>query len=481
MTLQYGAGWLQSLYNYLPVFAQNVMTSIYGLRLQKRAYGRYYRRYFAELEQSQWHTASQLQTLQNRRLRDFVAYAYAQSPYWNRLLTDLGLGPAEIRTPDDLRRLPILEKETLHQRIHEIEAREYVNGNKDVVAVHTSGTSGKALHLNLSREVWEREYAFRQLHRSWGGIRRGDKVATFGGHPVVPTDQPRPPYWRENWAERQVIFSSQHIAPDAVPHIAERLARFQPDLIHGYPSSLYLVALYLDAEGINEIRPRAVQTHSETLLDYQRNVLERVFDCKVYNWYGCTEMVANIVECEFGSLHVKMEYSVVEFIRPDGEPAGPGEMGELVCTAFGNYATPLIRYRVGDVAVLSDWQECECGRSGPLVQQIVGRMEDIIVTPDGRHVGRLDHVFKDTLNVAEAQIVQETKDAVLVRMVKRAGFGERDMHLLEKELRLRLGPLIRIEYEFVDQIPRESNGKFRFAISKVPLQIGKASSEIKEL
>jgi phenylacetate-CoA ligase len=104
----------------------------------------------------------------------------------------------------------------------------------------------------------------------------------------------------------------------------------------------------------------------------------------------------------------------------------------------------------------------------------MGRVEDIVVTPEGRHLGRLDHVFKDMLNVVEAQIVQDTVDAVRIRMVKRSEFAEGDMRLLERELRLRLGSVIRLEYEFVGRIPRLPNGKFRFVVSKVPLRIARA-------
>ena len=247
----------------------------------------------------------------------------------------------------------------------------------------------------------------------------------------------------------------------------------RPDLINGYPSSIYLLASYLNTQGIISVRPKAVYVNSETLFDYQRASLESAFGCMVFNWYGNTEQTGHIVECEKGALHIKSDHSLIEIIREDGESARPGEMGEIVSTGFGNYATPLIRYATGDMACISD-RRCSCGRSGPIVEVLMGRVEDIVVTPDGRHVGRLDHVFKDMFNVLEAQIVQNTVDVVCVRMVKRPGFGEADMHLLERELRLRLGSIIQLKYEFVDRIPRLPNGKFHFVISKVPVQIAGA-------
>jgi phenylacetate-CoA ligase len=449
------------------------MTSVYGLAHRRRAYGRYFRYYFDHLQETQWLSDDEMAACQAERVRLFLEYANLHSQYWRGLFRTAGFDPAEYQSPADLCRLPVLEKETLRQQERQIESDEYLGGRRPYQSVHSSGTTGRAIHLKVSQECFEREYAFRWLHRSWGGNRLGDRVATFAGHPVVSTVRMKPPFWRVNWAENQVLFSSQHIAPETMPFYAHQLIRMRPELLNGYPSSLYLIASYLNAEGIDSVRPKAVHTHSETLLDYQRVALESAFGCKVFNWYGNSELTAHIVECERGALHIKSDHSLVEIIREDGEPARLGEMGEIVGTGFGNYATPLIRYATGDVACISD-RRCPCGRPGPIVEALMGRVEDIVVTPDGRHIGRLDHVFKDMLNVVEAQIMQDTVDAVRIRMVKRSEFAEDDMRLLERELRLRLGSVIRLEYEFVSRIPRLPNGKFRFVVSKVPLRIAGA-------
>ncbi len=462
--LSYNQRWLKNLYDRAPTPAQNLLTSAYGFTHRRKVRGRYYFSHLAQLQQSQWHSFDQLQTSQNESLRSFVRYAYHHSRFWRRVFDEHAITPDQIKSAADLRHLPVLEKETLRASVDEIVADDF--RVKNFVSAHTSGTTGKALHLKLSVEAWQREYAFRDLHRSWGGIMHGDETATFAGHPVIATKRMTAPFWRRNWPERQTLFSSQHITPDTLPFYAVELARLQPQLIHGYPSALYLIALYLDEQGIKNVRPKAVYTHSETLLDYQREVLGRAFSCKVFNGYGNAELAGNIVECEAGSLHVKMEHSVVEVLRDDNTHAAIGETGELVCTCFGNRATPLIRYRTGDAAVLSG-TTCSCGRAGLIVEMIVGRVDDIIATPEGRRVGRLDHVFKDTLHVVEAQIVQDKLDCLRVRIVKRAGFDEAELKLVEKGLRLRLGDAIKLEYEFLDRIPREHNNKFRAVVSKL--------------
>lgn len=472
--LGYGTGFLKRLYDHTPVALQHVMTSAYGYRLVQRAYGASYREHYARLERSQWLGRGELDALQLAELKHFLQAAGEHSPYWRALFAEHRFEPAAFRSLEELRALPVLEKEMVRQRGDELVAEPAREGRWPTVVSRTSGTTGKALRIVLSQDAWVREYAFRWLHRSWGGVRRGERMATFAGHPVAPTEQEDPPFWRYNAAERQLLFSSQHIGPRTVGAYAERLRRFHPVLVHGYPSALTLLAHYLEAERGVEVRPRAIFAHSETLLDQQRELIERAFGCKVYNWYGTSEHVGNIVECERGSLHVKLEHSLLEFVRADGTPAGPGEVAEILATSFANPAMPLIRYRVGDSVVLAEG-ECSCGRSGPIVERVVGRVEDFIVTPDGRHVGRLDHVFKKAERVFEAQLVQERVEELEVRIVPRPGFGPEDQAAIEEELRLRLGPSIALRYRFLTEIERGANGKFRFAISKVPLAVGRGA------
>jgi phenylacetate-CoA ligase len=494
--LGYGPGALKRFYDRSPVGLQHALTTAYGYRLSWRVYGRAYRRYYAHLERTQWLSRRELERLQLEELRGFLRVAARESSYWARVFAERRFAPDAVCSVDALRALPPLEKEVVREAGDELIARSAREGRWATVESRTSGTTGKALRVVLTRDAWLREHAFRWLHRSWGGIRRGERTATIAGHPVVPAEVMAPPFWRYNAAERQLLFSAQHIGPATVAAYVERLRRFRPVFVHGYPSALRLVARQVEAEGAGWdgrseddgvarggagrggvggselLRPRAIFTHSETLLDTQREVIERAFGCKVYNWYGTSEHVGNIVECERGSLHVKSEHSLLEFVRADGSPAQPGETAEILATGFGNPAQPLIRYRVGDSVVLAGG-ECPCGRSGPLVERVEGRIEDFIVTPDGRQVGRLDHVFKKADQVYEAQLFQERVEELEVRIVARPGFGADDQMEIEEELRLRLGPSIALHFRFVPEIARGANGKFRFAVSRVPVGVGR--------
>ncbi|MCP4551347.1 MAG: phenylacetate--CoA ligase family protein, partial [Bacteroidetes bacterium] len=331
---------------------------------------------------------------------------------------------------------------------------------------HTSGTTGKGLHITLSHECQQAEYAFRNLHLSWAGIYPGMKIAYLAGHPVANPLRTKPPFWAKDRINNSIYFSSQHISPQNMTSYLSCLNKFNPDAVIGYPSSIYLIALGLLESPIEVVRPKAVFISSETLLEYQKDTIENAFSCKVYNYYGNAERVGCIMECEYGNLHVQSEYSYIEFIKPDGSTASPGEIGEMVCTGFSNKAMPLIRYCIGDLAIPSN-RICTCGRGGQIIDKLIGRIEDIIITPEGKHVGRLDHLFKDMLNVKEAQIVQDSIDLLTINIVKRNDFDSSDLKLLKQEARLRLGDKINLKFEFVDHLKKSPSGKLKFVISNV--------------
>jgi len=462
--MAYGTSLQQRVYYGVPFSLKNAISSFYGWLQKKDRYGEFYQESLHSLLTSQWYSNQQLKDIQFHRVKEFLIHAGRLSTFYQRLFRAHGFEPAEMRSLSDLSVLPILDKQTVRSQL-----REIVPDNLQqyrVRWVHTSGTTGMGLRFPVSSECFQREYAFRFLHYLWGDIREGERYAFCSGHPVTYYDRQRPPFWVYDRANNWLLLSSYHLTEKNLPQYIAELNKFQPVLVAGYPSSLYLLALANQRLG-QRVHPRAVYTASETLFDFQRRAIEASFGCKIFMWYGNTEMCANIVECERGKHHLKLEHSYVELLRSDGRPACAGEEGRLVCTGFGNYATPLIRYDVGDVAVGSTEQACECGRGGTIIERVIGRTEDYVLTPDGRLVGRLDHLFKDAVRVKHAQIIQDQVDEVTVRIVKDRAYTKSDEDEILREARLRLGSSIRIEFDYVDEIERTSNGKFRFIVSNL--------------
>jgi len=256
------------------------------------------------------------------------------------------------------------------------------------------------------------------------------------------------------------------MAPQYFEAYIDEIHRTEAAYAQGYPSSLHLIArAMLDAgRPLPQGRLRAIFTSSESLLAFQRSDIEAAFGAPIRDRYGASELAVSMSECEQGRLHVDMEFGIVEVeVEQESEE---WVRGPLLVTGLSNEATPFLRYRIGDVGTRSKLR-CPCGVKGDVFLDVDGRIEDFVVTPDGRRVGRLDHIFKDQLDVAEAQILQEDVDSIEVRVVPQPKFDTQAEERLREEIRSRLGEVIRIEVRVVDEIPREANGKFRAVKSAV--------------
>jgi len=265
-------------------------------------------------------------------------------------------------------------------------------------------------------------------------------------------------------AENKLVMSSYHLAEKTALRYIDALSKYRVEAIDGYPSSIYALAKFILERGY-KVPLKAIMTSSETLAPEQKLVIETAFNCFVYDYYGMAERIAAVHTCEHGSYHVVPEYSLVEFLKTSNLAE---DHYEIVGTSLTNRAMPLIRYRIGDIAEVSH-DKCSCGREYPVIRGIVGRTDDYVVTPSGRLVGRLDHIFKGAQNLIQAQIYQPERDRIILRIVPDHSFSKHDAdHILEK-LGRRLGEDVKFEIENVAFIPRTSRGKIKSVISDVKI------------
>jgi phenylacetate-CoA ligase len=451
------------LYSRLPGPMQTIAIWLYGWHLQHRRYGGIFQKVLVDATRHETMSASELADLQLAALRSTLEHAVTRVPHYKDIAQREGFTVRDLRTLDDLRRWPVLEKSAVRAAGGALLSEEV--RPSDLIAIDTSGTTGTPLVIYRDVEAEQRWYAhFERRVRNWPGVTYRDRWAMLGGRVVVPVERKRPPFWRYNPSMRQLYMSSYHLAPAYLDHYLEALRRFRPVYIHGYASSCEALARHILERGVENLHVRAVLTSSETLFDHQRAVIERAFGCRVFDSYGSAEMVALVTECEQGRLHISTEVGVVEVLR-DGLPAEEGETGELVCTGLLNRAMPLIRYRTGDVAVRGSGS-CACGRKFPTLQRIEGRVDDLLWTRDGRAIGRLDPVFKGVERVLESQIVQETLDRVRVLVVPARGYREEDGRRIVSNLKERMGE-IEVVIEKVPRIERVG-AKFRAVICLLP-------------
>lgn len=455
---------LEKVYSNSPIFFQNIMTTIYGYKLYRERYMGNHDRYLKQLLESQWYAQEKINQLVDAKFNYILRYAIKHVPYYKNMVTKGKIDISKINGVSDINKLPILSKEEVREKPEQFISDEF--RKNELICINTSGTTGKTLKIYVDKDSRRYTYAFYSRLKSWAGVDGDHKNITFAGRTIVSPDSNKPPYWRINRAWNNHLFSSYHLSAENMKCYVAEMKKIQPYFIDSYPSSIYTLANYMKENKIHEISPKAIITSSETLLDSQREVIEEVFNCPVFDQYGCAEQVVFISQCEKGNYHIHPEYGVVEFIRDDGRTAQYGEQARLICTGFTNLAMPLIRYDIGDTGILSK-MTCTCGRNFPVIEKIVGRNDDILVMGDGRQVGRLDPVFKGLKTIKEAQIIQEDYDKIILKIVPGVNYMNSDAQDVVWELKKRLGEKTEIKVEEVAEIPRSSNGKFRAVISKV--------------
>jgi phenylacetate-coenzyme A ligase PaaK-like adenylate-forming protein len=354
-------------YEKSPAVAKDLVATALGAWERQRRYGPYFRGHRLALEESQWWTPEQQAVSIGERLRRFAHRAATTVPYYRDVFFRSAVASDAIREIDDLQRLPLLDAETVRSEYEWLQPE--ADDAEPSILLRTAGLEKGAVTVPVSRECFEREWAFRWQQLAWRGIRPGDRRATLADHPLVVTLGPEPPFWVTNYAEAELLLSYRRLNERTLPAYADKLRSWQPKLLHGPPSALADLAQGLRDLG-DTSRPQAVITEGETLTWEQRAAIEMQFECKVAYLYSKAEMVAHVAECDHGNLHVRPDHSWVELLDERGNPARPGELAEMVGTGYGNISFPLIRYRTGDGAVLAE-RPCPCNRGGLTLRELV--------------------------------------------------------------------------------------------------------------
>jgi phenylacetate-CoA ligase len=456
----------EMIYRKAPVWAQQLILNGYALKRELYGLGSAYRAAVDRLLHQEHWTDEDIREYQDHRLREIVRVAHAHSKYYRDVMDAHGLRPEDVRSVDDLPKLPLLTRTIVRSRKDDLLTAEHPS--RSWLHGHTSGTTGSPLSVWYDRQTCVENNAQDRRQKVWGGMAFGDWIGIFLGRVIVSPGQRRPPYWRANIVQREVWFSSFHMSEDTldlyVAEIRKRGLRF----LEGYPSTLFILATHLRRRA-QMLPMRAVFTSSETLHPMQRELIEEVFECRLFDFYGMAERAIFAGECEAHcGRHLAEDFGYTEIVDDVGNRVPDGSWGYLVGTSLHNTAMPMLRYRTNDVSRVLQ-QRCACGRRFRVLDPVTTKAEDVIMTPDGRLISPsiLTHPFKPFDQLVKSQIVQLALDHVLVKLVASAGFSQAQQAELVGGLAARLGAEMRIEVELVDDIPPEPSGKYRWVISRV--------------
>lgn len=398
-------------------------------------------------------------------LRHVVFRAYHSVPYYKRALDAAGIGPGELRTLDDLRRFPLLDRAQVQAAGREL----WTHGSARLGARAnaTGGSTGtpmqflnslrsQALNVASERRVW-----------GWYGVHPGARLGyLWGSDRDVPPEEAAD-QWKNRIAglRRLNAFLLDDERCEAFYRI---LVDFRPELIYGYATALATFAAFLERTGRTLPNPpRVIRSTAEVLLPEHRALVQRAFGARVLNYYGGRDLGPVGAEClEQRGLHVFTDLCQVEVLRTDGTPCAPGETGEVVLTKLQEHAMPFVRYRTGDRAQWLDGA-CACGRAMPLLSSVEGRQGDFIQGPDGRkiHGEYFTHLFYGIHGVTRFQVRQPRVDALTIRVQCASPVAPAALERVRTEAARQFGGGDgAVTLELVAEIAPGASGKHRFVI-----------------
>jgi phenylacetate-CoA ligase len=451
-------GLLEKLYDNSPIFFQNIMASVSGYHRNTTRYGKVYYDYLKFLADfDTWPLEKKLE-YQRQELIKFISYAYENSKFYRKHYKDIDI--TSIKSVEDLKVLPVVDKEMLRENIADV----VTISRQGAVEGHTGGTTGKSLVVLMTPEDMMKRMAMLDHFKARVGFEHLKmKRATFNAKHIVPPNQKKKVFWRYNAACKQMIYSSFHLTEENMKYYVENLNKFKPHAIDGFFMSMCDIAGYIGRHNIKlDFQPLAVFPTSETLTQSGRDLLERVFNCKVYDQYASSEGAPFVTECPNQTLHIELASGVFEHFEEGSD--------EVLVTSFTTHGTPLIRYRIGDSMKFADGNAaCTCGMQAPIVLEIQGRRSDFLYTADGAKIYHVAGLFKSIPPaVIRSQFVQNQIGEIILKLeVDKKFYKPEYDELLRDEFLHKFGTSTKFIIEHVNEIPREISGKFRMIKNNV--------------
>ncbi|MBL8472257.1 MAG: phenylacetate--CoA ligase family protein [Rhodocyclaceae bacterium] len=418
-----------------------------------------------ELEQSQWWPAERIRAMQAERLRNFLCDIGRHVPYYRELFAARGFDPASVRDAADLAALPALTKSIIRAQGDAMKAVDAGPMSR----YNTGGSSGEPLIFYIGKARKSHDVAAKWRATRWWSVDIGDPEIVLWGSPIELGAQDRVKAVRDRLL-RTWLLPAFEMSDAKVDGFLERIIGLRPRHLFGYPSAFAHIAARARARKLrmDQLGIRVVFVTSEKLYDHQRKLIEETFGCPVANGYGGRDAGFLAHQCPHGRMHLTAEDIVVEILDADGNPQPAGVAGEITVTHCATRDFPFLRYRTGDVGVLSD-EKCPCGRGLPILADVQGRTTDFVVAQDGTvmHGLALIYTVRDLPGVEKFKIIQHALDHTEVQLVTGPAFAVESEERIRRDYAARLGAGVKITLTRVADIAPERSGKFRYVVSKV--------------
>lgn len=443
----------QKVYNNAPIFVQEALITVFNFLAYKKRYGGRYKEKRNEYLENRNLSLPALEKIQKEKFNLLLKLAFLNSPYYNSEYVSRFNDISFL----NLKELPILEKDTLKERVVEFYTITAAQG----ILSKTGGTTGKSLEVIFTKDDTQDRFAMLDDFRARFGYELGKKTAWLSGKAILTArDVNNNRFWKTDYLHKVRYYSTFHIKDSYLGYYIDNLMEFKPEYISGFPTAVMAVASFGLQQGIKyPLGIKAIFTTSETLTPSMRSTIQDFFGAPVYNQYAASEGAPFIFECKNHKLHLELQSGVFEVLDADNNPV---QEGRLVVTSFTSNGTPLIRYDIGDSIILST-DTCTCGNNNPLVQEILGRNDDFVYSPENGkiHLTNVANSIKDVRGIGKMQIIQDELNKLVFLVVDDGGFDESSKKKMEQNWRERVGNNMKIEIKVVPDIKSEKSGKFR--------------------
>lgn len=370
--------------------------------------------------------------------------AITKSKFYKQFYAEAGITLGEITSLEDLQKLPIVNKEILRKNTELVPTQP----SWQLVSANTNGTTGNPLRLYHSYKSIRKEQAYIFVNRKERGFTYGEPLVSLKGN------LPKNIFKLKVHIANTLHLSSFNLNASITENYFSELVKFKPKAIEGFPSSLYNLCLLLKEKELQLNIPLTF-TSSETLFGFQRELIEKTLNTKVYDYYGTVERSISLME--------KLDHR--GYMENPGYSINEYHKNKVITTSLIKEGFPLIRYEVNDRIRFGE------NNSNPLdIKKIDGRTDDVVIAKDGSKIGRLDYLIRGINNIQNAQVVQEKMGELTINILASKAFGEEDVNLILQKADYFIGKDnmdITIYQVTEDELIYTSGNKYNYLISKV--------------
>ena len=392
---------------------------------------------------------TELEELQKEKLSKLLSYAVNNSSYYAEFKDIYEENPVKF-----LKKFPILDKTTLRENTDRLLTKH----KSDLVMQRSSGSSGVQTTVYFDKKEQSIQRAYQIRWWEWAGYKIGDRLLQTGMNPHRGFIK----------SIKDILFRTKYFKAfsyneSEVTDVLSWAKKHKKISLAGYSSSLYVLSQFANTKDM-KLSFRTIIVWGDKLFNYYRKSLEDIFQAKIYETYAASEGFMIAAQKDLPYMYIMSLNVFVELLDDKGNEVKEGEIGHVVVTKLDGYAMPLIRYRIGDLAVRLPRNKYPSNKElpYPLLQKVIGRDTDLVKTRSGEImvVHTFTGIFEHFPQIKQFCVIQKDLDGIVIKFISGESFTVEILRDIEKKIKDTLQEkTFYIRFEEVNHIPPTASGK----------------------